>query len=118
MVEKPAVGEEDYQELFRLSHQREFGFWLTKRRVIVDNVRVRSIGKKKTVNALAIEKATEGETPKVMTTTPVYYATEGNTSRCLDSPVYDLNDLKGGMFVNGPSIILNQTSTILVEPGC
>jgi 5-oxoprolinase (ATP-hydrolysing) len=84
----------------------------------VDNVRVRSIGKSKTVHALAIKKAAEGETPKVMTTTPVYYATEGNTSRCLDSPVYDLNDLKGGMFINGPSIILNQTSTILVEPGC
>ena len=73
----------------------------------MDNVRVRSIGKSKTVHALAIDRATEGETPKVMTATPVYYATEGNTSRCLDTPVYDLNDLKGGMFINGPSIILN-----------
>jgi 5-oxoprolinase (ATP-hydrolysing) len=79
---------------------------------------VRSIGKSKTVHALAIEKSKEGEIPKVMTTTPVYYSTDGNASRCLDSPVYDLNDLKGGMFINGPSIILNQTSTILVEPGC
>ena len=32
--------------------------------------------------------------------------------------MYDLNDLKGGMKIEGPSIILNQTSTILVEPGC
>lgn len=120
MVEKPSDGGEDYNELFRLSHQREFGFWLTKRRVIVDNIRVRSIGKNQTVHALPIEKSKEGETPKVMTTTPVYYAatSESNTSRCLSTPVYDLNDLKGGMVVSGPSIILNQTSTILVEPGC
>ena len=75
--------------------------------MIVDNIRVRSIGKNKTVHALAIERSKEGEVPKVMTTTPVYYSTDGNTSRCLDSPVYDLNDLKGGMLVDGPSIILN-----------
>jgi len=54
MVEKPADG--DYAEMFRQSHQREFGFWLTKRRVIVDNIRVRSVGKSKTINALQIEK--------------------------------------------------------------
>ena len=97
----------DYQEMFRESHQREFGFWLTKRRVIVDNIRVRSIGKNKTVHALAIQRADAGEQPKVMTRTQVYYATEGNQSKCLETPVYDLNDLKGGMFIEGPSIILN-----------
>lgn len=41
MVEKC----EDYSEAFRQSHQREFGFWLTKRRVLIDNIRVRSIAK-------------------------------------------------------------------------
>jgi 5-oxoprolinase (ATP-hydrolysing) len=52
MVEKPLDG--DYAEMFRQSHQREFGFWLTKRRVLVDNVRVRSVGKSKTINAQRI----------------------------------------------------------------
>ena len=55
MVERPADGE--YAEMFRLSHQREFGFWLTKRRVLVDNIRVRSVGKSKTINAIQIPKA-------------------------------------------------------------
>lgn len=32
--------------------------------------------------------------------------------------MYDLEALKGGMLITGPGIILNQTSTILVEPGC
>jgi 5-oxoprolinase (ATP-hydrolysing) len=43
MVETPADG--DYAEAFRAAHQREFGFWLTKRRILVDNARARSVGK-------------------------------------------------------------------------
>ena len=116
MVERPL--DADYAEQFRLSHQREFGFWLTKRRVLVDNVRVRSVGKSKTINALQIGKAEVGEVPNVMTTTDVYYVTDGNQTKKLSTPVYDLEALKGGMFISGPGIILNQTSTILVEPGC
>ena len=34
----------------------------------------------------------------------------------LNTKVYDLKDLKSGMAIEGPSIILNNTSTILVEP--
>jgi hypothetical protein len=45
--------------------------------------------------------------PKVMTQTDVYYVVEGGKTKCLSTPVYDLNDLKGGMLVNGPAIILN-----------
>lgn len=43
---------------------------------------------------------------------------EGGASKPLETPVYELEGLKGGMGVQGPAIILNQTSTILVEPGC
>jgi len=53
-----------------------------------------------------------------MTTSDVYYVTEGNQTKRLPTPVYDLEALKGGMQIAGPAIILNQTSTILVEPGC
>jgi len=48
MVERPE--DSDYAEQFRLSHQREFGFWLTKRRVLIDNIRVRSVGKSRTIH--------------------------------------------------------------------
>jgi 5-oxoprolinase (ATP-hydrolysing) len=54
MVERPA--DNDYGESFRQSHQREFGFWLTQRRVLVDNVRVRSVGKSKTIHSVPIDK--------------------------------------------------------------
>jgi 5-oxoprolinase (ATP-hydrolysing) len=32
--------------------------------------------------------------------------------------VFDLDLLKSGMWIEGPAIILNKTSTILVEPDC
>jgi 5-oxoprolinase (ATP-hydrolysing) len=36
----------------------------------------------------------------------------------LNTNVYDLLSLKATITLAGPAIILNQTSTILVEPGC
>jgi 5-oxoprolinase (ATP-hydrolysing) len=37
---------------------------------------------------------------------------------CLPTSVYDLASLKAGAVVQGPAIILNQTSTVLIEPQC
>lgn len=36
----------------------------------------------------------------------------------LETNVYDLNNLKAQMKISGPAIILNSTSTILIEPCC
>lgn len=37
---------------------------------------------------------------------------------CLPTSVYDLASLLAGAVVQGPAIILNQTSTVLIEPQC
>lgn len=47
----------------------------------------------------------------------MYYEIEGQC-KGLDTPVFDLEHLKAGMKIDGPAIILNKTSTILVEPLC
>ena len=62
------------------------------------------MGKSKTINAIQIPKAQGGEIPIPMTSTDVYFVTDGNQTRNLPT-------------LAGPAIILNQTSTILVEPG-
>ena len=87
-----------------LSSTAGFGFWLTKRRVLVDIILVRSVGKSKTINAIQIRKAQGGEIPSPMNSTEVYFVTDGNQTRKLPT-------------LAGPAIILKQTSTILVEPG-
>jgi hypothetical protein len=62
------------------------------------------VGKSKTINAIQIPKAQGGEIPSPMTSTEVYFVTDGNQTRKLPT-------------LAGPAIILNQTSTIMVEPG-
>jgi 5-oxoprolinase (ATP-hydrolysing) len=52
-----------------------------------------------------------------VTETQVYFQAD-HSAYCVDTKVYDLADLKSSMTLQGPAIILNQTSTILVEPDC
>jgi 5-oxoprolinase (ATP-hydrolysing) len=51
-------------------------------------------------------------------TTKVWFSQNNTSAVELDTPVYQLEHLKRGMWISGPSIILNQTSTILIEPEC
>ena len=60
----------------------------------------------------------EGEQlPEPLQITQVYFNVKGN-AQCLDSCGYDLEDLKAKMQIEVPAIILNKTSTILIEPSC
>lgn len=54
---------------------------------------------------------------RVLCTTEVYFESEGKVS-AFDTPVYDLDQLGHGFSVEGPAIILNKTSTIVIEPLC
>ena len=59
---------------------------------------------------------TEGEAlPEAQFVTQVYFEVYGQ-AQCLDSNVYNLEHLKAGMKITGPAIILNKTSTVLIEP--
>lgn len=53
--------------------------------------------------------------PAPVLTTPVYFEISGK-AECHDSNVYNLEHLKAGMKISGPAIILNKTSTVLIEP--
>lgn len=69
--------------------------------------------------AQEIEKVSgDNLNPTVLTSTEVCYESpsDSSNSQRVSTPVYDLADLKSGMKIPGPAIILNQTSTILVEP--
>ena len=123
MIEQPEAKdgksiETLYGEAFEEQHKLEFGFNFEARQILIDNIRVRSVGKKQTIRPKAIEEAAEGEAlPDPILTTQVYFEMEGK-AQCLDSKVYNLETLKANMKLEGPAIILNKTSTIVVEPFC
>lgn len=128
MVVKPSKeeAEKDYDgddwafgKAFVKQHEQEFGFTLPDRDIIVDDVRVRGIGKtfeglEKTVDQQLKEvkpkDVAKGE--KRYSTRPVYF--EGGRQ---ETSIYKLEDLAVGDRIKGPAIIADGTQTIVVTPG-
>ncbi|ELR11570.1 5-oxoprolinase (ATP-hydrolyzing), putative, partial [Acanthamoeba castellanii str. Neff] len=119
-TKQPAVGSEfegDYEGAFKAEYQREYGFTIKERAVVVDNIRVRAIGV--TANVKRI--------PKLKLDAPF---SERNAAphggvhdvlfrgRRVKTPVYQLSDLGADDIVVGPAIIIDKTSTIVIEPLC
>lgn len=126
MIESPATTSSDevsveqlYSRAFEKQHQLEFGFNFEARQILIDNIRVRSVGKKQTIRPQMIDALEESESsvPEPLETTQVWFEISGQ-AKCLDSKVYNLEDLKAETSIAGPAIILNKTSTVLIEPFC
>ncbi len=109
MVPEPDDG--DYAGAFRTTYNREFGFDLVDRDILVDDLRVRAIGQTSTLSQTPM--ADSSDSPEMQDSAPCYF--EGGWQ---DTAIYDLKTLKPGHEINSPAIIIHDTSTILVEPGC
>lgn len=118
MMVQAADGTSDFLSVFQKHHLREFGFNLTERKILIDNIRVQSIGKADTSEAVIIKSDDEIKqlNPKrELCYTEVYFESNNKVS-AFETPVYDLDQLGHGFSVEGPAIILNKTSTIIIEP--
>ena len=109
MIEQPS--DHDYIQAFTAAYQREFGFKLSGRNILVDDLRVRSIGRASKLKSFPI---TSGDTPPNKLSTTRCYFEDGWRKTNL----YNLNDLKGGHCIYGPAILIQDTSTMVIEPDC
>jgi len=109
MIARPEDG--DYARAFVSAYRREFGFVLENRPIVVDDIRVRAVGRTGQVRRFPIPRA-EG-VPEPLATRPVYF--EGGWR---PTPLYRLDALGAGARIEGPALLIQDTSTILVEPGC
>ena len=107
MVEKPEDG--DFARAFKALYQREFGFELKGRDILVDDIRVRSIGKASTLKSFPIAEAINP--PQKLSSVRCYF-----TGGWQDTALYNQEILKAGHSIEGPAILLQSTGTILVEP--
>lgn len=108
---KPGTRRGDFMSPFLDKYNAEFGFVINKRNVIVDDIRVRGIGKSDLIEEVAIEAAKDN--PKCEQTTKVYFETG-----FYETSVYLLKNLKAGHIIKGPAIVMDNLSTILIEPEC
>ncbi|XP_052229279.1 5-oxoprolinase-like isoform X2 [Dreissena polymorpha] len=101
----------NFLSAFQDKYFTEFGFTLPARPVIVDDIRIRGVGKAVCNTEHSIPRGDRD--PQVEITTSCYFD-EG----WQDTAVYLLDKLGAGHTISGPAIIMNGNSTILVEPTC
>ena len=115
MITRP--DDEDYGAAFIDDHRREFAFNLS-REIVIDALQVRGTGTASVVaktvapsRALSQAKATPAAAP-VQRSQRVFVNDAWH-----NAPLQRLADTPQGSHVDGPALILDETQTILVEPG-
>ncbi|KIV78692.1 hypothetical protein PV11_06315 [Exophiala sideris] len=116
MILEPEDG--DFKQSFVENHKREFTFTFEHKKILVEDVRVRGVGK----SIAAPPETPQYEMKKLKTfeagskrqndSTKVYFEKTG----FVETPVFFLNKLEPGCFIQGPAMIIDQTQTIVVEP--
>lgn len=106
----------DFIKSFLDRYQSEFGFVLNDRRIIVDDIRVRVSGKTFAPPEAEIDcvVSNEDRIAKAEKTIQVFFGQEG----MMNTSVYLCQSLQGGQQINGPALLIDRLSTILVEPNC
>jgi 5-oxoprolinase (ATP-hydrolysing) len=100
----------EYEKEFESRYFRQYGFTITGRKLIVDDLRVRCVGKTKNITK---RKLTGGSSMDIK---PIAYNSTYYEGGRVKSPVFALNDLAAGTKLHGPCIISQNISTIIITP--
>ncbi|KYR00331.1 hypothetical protein DLAC_03073 [Tieghemostelium lacteum] len=114
MIQTPP--DQDYQRVFKENYQREYGFVILGRDLLIDDIRVRVLAQGAKLESISIPKRLDSDKPlKPIKTDQKCYFSQGGRQ---DTSVYLLSDCLGGDVIKGPAIIIDQITTIVVEPQC
>ncbi|GAB2176823.1 hydantoinase B/oxoprolinase family protein [Dongia sp. agr-C8] len=100
----------DIQSSFETAHRQRYGFIVPDKPLIVDSVSVEAVGRSERVDDPILPV---GDKDAVALAAVPFYA-DGTQ---YDAPVFQRAELRPGQTVAGPAIILDPTSTTIVEPG-
>ncbi|MBT3923987.1 MAG: 5-oxoprolinase [Nitrospina sp.] len=103
--------QENYEETFSKMHFREFGFNPPKRKILVEAIRVRAEGKSPPAIQTPLLQGQPDLTP--LARKKCYFANGWQ-----ETPIFLLEKLVAGQILAGPAILIQDTSTILIEPSC
>ncbi|BFZ53700.1 hypothetical protein PYCC9005_000730 [Savitreella phatthalungensis] len=114
----PRSSQRSFADEFVEQHRQEYGFTLDERDILVDDVRIRGIGKSSGEPEATVERQLRDlerrpvSEQKQHSMANVYF--EGG--RML-TPVFELENLKPGESLRGPAICVDGTQTVVIEPG-
>ncbi|XP_038070278.1 5-oxoprolinase-like [Patiria miniata] len=101
----------DFELAFNSRYKREFGFTIPGRPIVVDDIRVRGVGKTDMVDDRHLRPS--NQKPKFQVVTKCYFDV-----KYWDTKLYLLEDLSSDHTIEGPAILIEKNSTIVVEPNC
>ncbi|QPJ62686.1 MAG: 5-oxoprolinase [Candidatus Nitronauta litoralis] len=107
------IEEEDkpFADSFRELIQRQFGFLPEEKTIWVEALRVRAIGKKNRPEIPDLQ--TVNSTPVPESTTSCFFETDW-----FETSIYRCENLGAGHVIDGPALLIQNTSTIVVPPDC
>ena len=83
----------------------------------MDDLRVRAVAKSLGLEKFPLAKQSGSPVPEDHTRC-YFISEESGTGSWYDTPIFMLEKLGAGMSIDGPAILIQDTSTILIEPGC
>ena len=103
----------DFQQSFLNRYMSEYGFILQNRELIVDDIRVRAIGRSGIKHRIVSIRERDVKNTEIKTACfkKVYFE-----SSYVDTPVYLIEDLFTYDKIKGPAIIIDNNCTIIIEP--
>ncbi|MEL4305817.1 hydantoinase B/oxoprolinase family protein [Methanococcoides sp. LMO-2] len=101
---------ENIRESFREDHRKQFGFVIEDRKLVVSNITLEFIGLNEIPEEIINNAVAAGECSRE-TTVEMYTCGEFH-----QTPVFIRKCLKPGHVVRGPALIIEDTTTIVVEP--
>ena len=104
---------EAWLEAFAVEHRRRFGYVRPEREVEIVTARVRAVAP--TLGRGSAPEAAAGgrHTPAPVRRDSVYFAEGGR----LEADIYRREDLRPGTELRGPALILEDTGTVVLDPG-
>jgi 5-oxoprolinase (ATP-hydrolysing) len=121
MILKPADSW-NFKETFVDQYKSEFGFTLPDRKIIVDDARVRAIGKSHATGVNKDRQSVHSELKtliqKEAPPAGKFVSTFWESLGRVVTPIYELPNLPVGSKIVGPAILIDQNATIAIEPFC
>lgn len=100
---------------FENAYMREFGFLISGRQIVVDDLRVRAVGRGTDLpGKMASGQQGKRSKPSPVKETMAYFEPRGMQQ----TRIFLLEHLEPGHKILGPAIIIDEISTIVVEPAC
>lgn len=108
---------EKMKEAFHDAHKKQFGRAFEDNAVEIVNIRVIGVGKIKDLEPMKVSNGTQDASDAVVGKRDVIFKVN-NMPEKVSSVIYDRSLLKANNVIQGPAIINQMDTTIVIEPGC